>query len=260
MGASSGSGEGPVQRPSRYVEIERWLRGRVLRQEPGTALPSETELAEQFGVSRMTARQAVQNLAHEGLVQRRRGAGTYVAPQPLHRRGGILLSFTEDMHRRGIAPSSRLLQAGLRPADAAEAASLDIAEGRRVVAVSRIRLGDGVPLALEHVVLPTSCAAVLGYDLETGSIHEALIKAGRVPSRARSWITARVARTQEAKLLEISPRAPLLVERRVIHDAVGAPLEHTETAYVAERYVIDTMSVAEAAPLRAPVVTPAAGA
>jgi GntR family transcriptional regulator len=226
---------------ARYQEIERWLRRRVLRSAAGDPLPSELELAARFGVSRMTARQAVQNLAAEGLVQRRRGAGTFVAPRPIHRHEGSLMSFTEDMRRRGMKASSRLLEAGLRPATTADLEALHLPDGARVVAISRLRLADGVPLAIEHAALPAECAGVLADDLETGSLHESLAATGRRPTLSRSWIRARLATAAEARLLEIPPRSALLVERRIIYDSHDQPLEHTETAYNAANYAIDAV-------------------
>jgi GntR family transcriptional regulator len=226
---------------ARYQEIERWLRRRVRRSAPGDPLPSESELAARYRVSRMTARQAVQNLAAEGLVQRRRGAGTFVAPRPIHRREGSLMSFTEDMRRRGMKASSRLLQAGLRAATGADVDALRLPAGARVVAISRLRLADGVPMAIEHAALPAECAGVLADDLETGSLHESLAARGRVAGVSRSWIRARLATAEESRLLELPRRAALLVERRIIHDTGGLPLEHTETAYHAGSYAIEAV-------------------
>jgi len=226
---------------ARYQEIERWLRRRVRRSAPGDPLPSESELAARYRVSRMTARQAVQNLAAEGLVQRRRGAGTFVAPRPIHRHEGALMSFTEDMRRRGMKASSRLLQAGLRAATSADVDALRLPGAARVVAISRLRLADGVPMAIEHAALPAECAGVLADDLETGSLHESLVARGRVPSISRSWIRARLATAVEARLLELPRRSALLVERRIIYDTDKLPLEHTETAYNADTYAIDAV-------------------
>jgi GntR family transcriptional regulator len=235
---------------ARYQEIERWLRGRVLRSAPGDPLPSELELAARFGVSRMTARQAVQNLAAEGLVQRRRGAGTFVAPRPIHRHEGSLMSFTEDMRRRGMEASSRLLEAGLRAASTADLDALRLPDGARVVAISRLRLADGAPMAIEHAALPAEFAGVLADDLEAGSLHESMIARGRVPAISRSWIRARIASSAESRLLGLRARSALLVERRIIYDTDGLPLEHTATMYNADNYAIDAVfSVARAASL-----------
>lgn len=227
-----------------YLEIENWLRARVLAGREGDILPSEAELAVQFSVSRMTARQAVQNLAKEGLVRRRRGAGTFIAPPPLRRRAGPLMSFTTDMRRRGMAASSSLITAELRPSTLPESEALRLPVDGRVVSISRLRLADGVPIAIERTALPPGCAAVLADDLETGSLHDSLNALGREPSTAVTWISARIATAAEAKMLLLAPRSAVLVERRVISDQNDLPLEFTETAYHSERYVIDALFTA----------------
>lgn len=227
------------QQGARYQEIERWVRERIFNSALGDPLPSETELSEQFSVSRMTARHAVQNLAAEGLVERRRGSGTFVARPPMHRREGALMSFTEDMLRRGLVASSRLLEAGLRSATQSDALALRLDADARVVVIDRLRLADEQPLALERATLAADCASVLADDLEHGSLHESLHRLGRSLSNAHSWISARTATTREAELLEVKKGDPLLVERRIVYDNLGAPIEHTESAYVASRFVID---------------------
>jgi GntR family transcriptional regulator len=229
------------ERPTaRYLEIEWWLRDRTRSGTPGDLLPSESELAAQFGVSRMTARQAVQNLAQEGLVERRRGSGTYIAERPFHRHEGVLLSFTEDMRRRGMRAGSQVLEASVRHATAAEIEALRIADDPRVVSIQRIRLADDLPLSIERAALPISCAAVLSANLESGSLHEAMAAIGRTPTIAQSWITARMPSPEERRWLQITgQREPLLIERRIMRDAADVPIEHTESAYLASRYVID---------------------
>src|SRR3712207_372671 len=124
-----------TQKPgqTRYREIERWLRTLVEGARPGDPLPSEAELCERFSVSRMTVRQALSELTNDGLVERRRGQGTFVAHRPVHRRPGVFLSFTEEMHRRGAQATSRLLRAGLDEPRRAEAEDLGLAPGGQVV-------------------------------------------------------------------------------------------------------------------------------
>jgi Transcriptional regulators len=226
---------------ARYREIEQWLTEKCRALPAGSPLPSETEIASTFGVSRMTARQAMVNLNQAGLVERRRGAGTFVAPSRLHRLDNVLLSFTEDMARRGMTAQSRVLSATVATSPD-NAVALGLAPTAWLVCIDRVRLADGVPLARERVFLPGDFRDVLDSDLQNGSLHVALTRLGRVIAGARGYVTARLATTEEAELLGLVYPAVLLVERRTITDKQGNPIEHTETAYVASRWVIDTGS------------------
>lgn len=224
-----------------YVEIEGWLRAKVMEGREGDPLPSEAELATKFGVSRMTARQAMQILAGEGLVRRQRGSGTFIAAQPIHRHSGPLMSFTADMRRRGLIASSTLLSAELRSTNVAELEALRLPENGRVVSIARLRLATGTPMAIEHTSLTPDCASVLSEDLEGGSLHDALRNLGREPTAAQSWISARSATGAESNLLNLPSKSAVLVEKRVISDQDRRPLEFTTTVYNAERYVIDAV-------------------
>jgi GntR family transcriptional regulator len=228
-------------RQTRYREIERYLRGLVDGAGPGDPLPSEAELCERFSVSRMTVRQALAELSNDGLVERRRGQGTFVAHRPVHRRPGVFLSFTEEMNRRGVQATSRLLRAGMDEPRRAEVEDLGLAPGSRVVRIVRVRLADGVPVALEDAALLPELGEVLGEDLGAGSLHGALERRGIVATRAVGTITARLARASETDLLDLAPQAALLVELRILFDQHGRAFERTETRYVADRYVIDVV-------------------
>ena len=224
----------------RYYEIEQALRARIVELEPGDALPSDAELCEEFAVSRMTARQAVQRLAQEGLLERVPGRGTFVAAPPAHRQAGNLLNFTTEMRRRHRTPASRLLERELREATAEEAVRLKQKPGARVVVVRRLRLADGVPVAVETAVLRAACAeAVLAADLESGSLHATLFAAGFVPTRGRGTLDAEPAAAADAALLDVPEGSALLVERRLILDQRGRPLESTESRYAGARYALD---------------------
>jgi GntR family transcriptional regulator len=223
----------------RYVEIERHLREMIAAASPGDPLPSDADLCARFGVSRMTARQAVQTLASEGLLYRRRGHGTFVATRPLHRRMGTLLGFSEEMLARGLRPSSRVIEAGWAVAAREDAAELGLAPGERVVVVHRVRLADDIPMAIERVVLPPACAGVLEADLSRGSLHAELARLGRVPSWARGSMVARICTPEEQELLGLDAPRALLVERRLVTDQAGTPVERTESRYSSDRYVFD---------------------
>lgn len=227
---------------ARYQEIECWLRERVLSGREGDPIPAETELAALFNVSRMTARQAVQNLATEGLVRRQRGSGTYIAPKALHRHSGSLMSFSSEMGRRGLSASSLLISAQLRAPLSSEVKALQLTPKSKVVSIVRLRLADQEPLSYERVALISDCASVLSADLEQGSLHSALVQIGRIPSTAITTISARNANSTESKILGIRAQSALLVETRTISDQHGRPLEFSESAFIASKYTIDVAS------------------
>jgi len=220
-----------------YRQIEQALRERILTLRPGERLPSDAELCVEFGVSRMTARNAMQRLAADGLIRREPGRGSFVAQPPAHRRTNRLMTFTQEMLRAGRVPSSRVLTRVIRPSSTAEAASLGIPARQPVVHLRRLRLADDQPIAIESAILLGACAgAVMTADLVHGSLHETLASGGFVLCRGTGTITAASATAEDARLFAIRIGDPLLVERRVIVDAQGRRIEATESRYPADRY------------------------
>ncbi len=224
----------------RYYEIEQALRVRVAALRPGDAMPSDAELCQEFGVSRMTARNAMQRLVQEGIVQRIPGRGTFVVEQPVHRQAGNLISFTDEMRRRGRRPRSQVIRRRVRAGAEAETEPLALAAGADVLELVRLRLADDEPIAIEESVFAAALAPVLmAADLESGSLFAALVEAGRVPTAGRASLAARPAGAGEARRLAVAKGAPLLVERRLIVDQHGLPLELTESRYAGDRYALD---------------------
>ncbi len=223
-----------------WRRIELALRDRIGALAPGDELPSDADLCREFGVSRMTARNAMTRLVDDGLVVRVSGRGSYVAEPPAHRRADRLLTFSHEMRRRGRHPSSRLLAREIRPSSPAEAASLGIRASEPVVVVRRLRCADDEPIALETAVLIAPVAAVvLAADVEQGSLHEALAKAGWHLRRGTATISAAGATAEDARLFAVRRGDPLLVEQRVIADTHGRRVESTESRYPADRYALD---------------------
>jgi GntR family transcriptional regulator len=230
-----------------YRQIEQTLRERIATLRPGERLPSDTDLCAEFGVSRMTARNAMQRLAEDGLIRREPGRGSFVTSPPAHRRTNRLMTFSQEMRRTGRVPSSRVLTRVIRPSTRAEARELEIPYRASIVQLRRLRLADGEPIALESSVLIGACAdAVMTADLARGSLHETLTGAGFVLRRGTGTISAAAATNEDAPLLAIAAGDPLLVERRVIVDAHGRRIEATESRYVAGRYGLDVQFEVEA--------------
>jgi GntR family transcriptional regulator len=221
----------------RYVTIEQSLRARVAALDPHAPLPSDAQLCEEFGVSRMTARGAVQRLVQDGLVYRVPGRGTFVAPTPVNRAASRILSFSDEMRRRGRTPTSRIVEQGPRGATEDETRRLG---ATTVYVLRRVREADGEPVALETAVFPAErVSEALDVDLESASVFATLAAAGQVPTAGRAVIGAEAANAEDARLLRVRKGSPLLVERRLIHDQHGTPLELTESRYVGSRYGLD---------------------
>jgi len=231
----------------RYHEIEQALRERADRLDPDSPLPSEAQLCEEFGVSRMTARAAVQRLVQDGLVYRVPGRGTFVAAARATRTAGHVLSFSDEMRRKGRVPSSRVIERRQRRATEVEERRLGV---RDVVVLRRVRLADGKPLVLEQAVFPADRVSdTLEGDLEHESLFETLVTAGLVPTSGTAALAAEAATAEDARLLRVRKGAPMLVERRLIHDQDGKPLEWTESRYIGSRYGIDVDFDVELPPL-----------
>jgi len=221
---------------ARYEQIAEYLRDLVTDALPGDRLPSEAELCERFGVSRMTARQAMQLLASDGLIDRKRGAGTFVRAHPVLRDLGSPLSFSGSMRARGMTASSETLEWGEVEPDPDERNALGLDEGSMGYVLERLRLADGTPMAIERVVMPRELALSLGDEFRGGSLHEAFRIVGRIPTEAHAEVSARQATSRERDLLGLPPSGIVISERRTIFDQHGTALERTETRYAAARY------------------------
>jgi DNA-binding GntR family transcriptional regulator len=223
-----------------YRQIELTLRGRLETMRPGARLPSDEELCREFGVSRMTARNAMRRLAEDGLVERIPGRGTFAVAPPAHRHADRLMAFSHEMERVGRTPSSRVLAREIRPSTIVEAGALGLQPTEPVVELRRLRLADGIPIAVETAILVRRTAdIVMAADLETGSLHEALARAGLHLRRGHATISAEAATPDDVRLLDVERDAPLLVERRIIADTQGRPIEWTESRYPGDRYALD---------------------
>ncbi len=223
-----------------HAQIEDWLAGEIavgaLR--PGERLPTEQDLAAWFGVSRMTLRHALGELARRGLVTRAVGrkGGTFVAEPKLEQDLTTLAGFSEQLRRRGMVAGARVLTAVSRPAGPAAAAALELANGDPVHEVRRVRLADGRPIAVEHSLFP---AALFPGMLEArldGSLYELLeAKYGRRPHRARESLEPVTAGVREAEALEIAEGAPLMLIERTAYARTGQPVEFARDLFRGDR-------------------------
>jgi DNA-binding GntR family transcriptional regulator len=224
-----------------YHQIAAELRGRIEGGSlaRGEYLPSELVLAEEWRVSRPTARRALQELVNSGMLVRRRGVGTQVVASQVRRTPG-LSSLYKDLVGDGRAVSTEVVALGVEPATEHVAQALELEPGAPVIYVERVRSADGTPLALMRNWLPRSVAPDLTQrELEEGSLYEALRAAGVRPRSGTQVIGARSASAEEAEALGLDPGAPLLTQRRLVQDEAGRTVELGMHLYDADQYTME---------------------
>lgn len=192
------------------------------------------ELAERFATSRTTVRQAITELVTEGRLHRTQGSGTYIA-EPLLVEVQQLTSFTEDLGPERVA--NRVLDVRTERADADTASHLGVAPGGTVHVVERVRLVDGVPLAVETARLAGDLPGLAAELASRGSLYAALREVyGRGVDQVRDSVQSRLADPREAELLDVETGHPLLLVRRLSHTADDRPVEWTRSVYGGDRF------------------------
>jgi GntR family transcriptional regulator len=226
---------------SRHAAIAAALREQIESGAlaPGSALASESELSEQFSVSRGTVRQALASLRSGGLITGGRGRRPVVSRSALAQSFDQMISFSAWAQSLGRTPSARTLELARRPAPAQDAHALGLEPGTAVFQYRRLRLLDGEPAMIE---LSTFVEAVgvqlVGCDLDGGSVYAQLGLLGVVFSEANQSISAVAASAEQATLLQIPRKSPLLEVTRTVFDPAGLPLEYSHDSYRADAFTI----------------------
>lgn len=218
-----------------YRQIASTIRSQIDsgRLRPHALAPSERTLSERFGVSRMTARRAIQELETSGHVYRSARRGTFVAEPHLELPIG---SFTVDVTRAGHTPRAQVLEATTEIPDAETQVALGLGDGDRVYRIRRLRFAGDEPLAIENTLLPERlCSGLLKKDLEH-SLWLLLDRSwGVTPVRAEAVFEAVLPVTEQARLLQISIRDPAILLTRTVVDAAGRPVEFAHDLYRGDR-------------------------
>ena len=225
----------------------------------GEAIPSERQLSGDLGVSRLTVRAALDDLVREGFLERRHGAGTFVS-EPKIAQELTMTSFTEDMRRRGMVPSSKTLELKTVDAGARLGRLLHVSPSERIVVVTRLRYADRETMAIETLHVPEALVPGLtAKDLEQHSFYELLEdRFGVVVVGGSQAIEPTVTNEEESAALGVPLHSPAFQFERTTNAADGTIVEYVRSIYRGDRYrlVSDLTRPQEA---RRPATVAAAG-
>ncbi|HWI48818.1 MAG TPA: GntR family transcriptional regulator [Rummeliibacillus sp.] len=222
-----------------YVQIEEILKEKISHGEyaVGLSIPSERELSETFGVSRMTVRQSITQLVNSGLLYREKGRGTFVASPKFEQPLNGLTSFTEDMRARGMEPSSNIVtfEKQIPSFDIRDDLKLD--EGEEVFFIARIRNADDKPMAIERSYIPVKLLPNLSEEKLQGSLYNLVeYEYGFEISNAIQQMEASIVTKEDAKYLNLDTTGVVLIIKRTSFLSNGQPFEVVRSAYRADRY------------------------
>jgi GntR family transcriptional regulator len=203
---------------------------------------SERELGEKFKVSRMTVRQALTEMIREGILYTQVGKGTYVNESKIKQELQTLTGFTQDMAARGTMASGQVLEARIIPATLTLAAIFLVPMNTEFVLLSRLRLSDGIPLAIEEAYIRYQiCSGILKYDFSRESLYNILATHyNTMLVRAEQTMEASLATPKEAELLQITSPSPLLRIERLSYNEQNLLVEYVISAYRGDRYKFHT--------------------
>ncbi|WLD91938.1 GntR family transcriptional regulator [Alkalihalobacillus sp. AL-G] len=223
-----------------YVQIERFLTDGIDegKYQDGEAIPSERELSELFKVSRMTVRQAINNLVTKGKLLKEKGKGTFVSSPRLSYALKGLVSFTEDMKHRGLTPSTKLISfKQMEKVSSTILNQLKLTQKEAVFCLHRVRYANDEPMALERAYLPVKLFSNLSVDSARGSLYEFVRNQLNYEiHHATQKIEAGLSTEVESKYLSIQQNRPVLIVRRTTYLSTGNPFEYVETVFRGEKY------------------------
>ncbi|QDK34847.1 MULTISPECIES: GntR family transcriptional regulator [Sphingomonadaceae] len=218
-----------------YLQLARSLREHINSGaiDPGSAVPSERELSEMAGLSRVTVRKGIEQLIGEGVLVRKQGSGTFVAKR-IEAPGARLSSFSTDARLRGEDPGVVWIYKSYAQPTEEEAAALGVPVTARVARLGRVRLSGGEPLAIEHAVIPAEFMP----DLESlgDSLYQALETHGFCPTTGTQRVRASLATPTEAGILCVKQNSEVLRIERTTRIPDGRIVEFTRSVYRGDRY------------------------
>lgn len=233
----------------KYLQIYEWLHSSIRRKRIriGDMLPPETELADRFGVNRMTVRKALNKMVVEGMIVREQGKGTFLMsdrPRELVYNLEVSTGIYADMRRYGVTPSMELLSSEVVQADEETARVLNLEDDKRVIALEYLFFGNDEPVMYEEAFLPfAEFRGLLDYDLN--QLRYPLMKERYhvVPSQANQSFSAVLASEKQQSLFRSPTPLPCLLLECTMLDATGIPIDHGTYLYRGDRYKFNVQNL-----------------
>lgn len=209
----------------------------------GDRLMTEFELSQEYNVSRITVRKAIEVLVEENILIKKQGIGTFVAEKRLTRNLEVFMGFTSNCIQEGKTPSTKLLTAELVKATPVDVKNFDLKSGEKVIKINRLRISDGNPVIIEETRFSQKYAFLLGENLE-GSLYEILAHNGIIMSGGKRTISICNTTKEEAELLEVEENEVMLYMKDICVDVNGTPIHSCKSIINPRRYeiIINTMS------------------
>ncbi len=233
----------PLERGS-GISLYRQIQHKLMDQirsgafKPSEPLPSVEEIANRYGVSLMTARQAVRSLCDLGVIYSQQGKGTFITRTKVEKNFRRVLSFSEEMKMRGSTPESRVLSLRLCAPSREVRKALELNGGEKIYALHRLRKADGIPMGVERSWLPALACPDLPRVFEANaSLYRTLGEHYGIQLHSASEVVeVGKATAEEARLLRIKPRSPVFLFTRTSFLENGKPTEYVKSTFRGDRY------------------------
>lgn len=226
-----------------YSQLDRELRAEIAsgKYKPNSAIPSETELCQIYGISRMTIRSVITQLVNEGLLHRVQGKGTFVVDRKIPATSPAYMGVREQLERLGYQTATKLLMFKQEKASAAQVKALGVPLGETLHYIVRVRSIDGLPISLHRSYIPRYlCPALTGDNLEKEQLCTILQQEfGLKTAYVSETLESTLATNQEAKALEINPGFPLLLLEDINKTANGRIFEYTKVLFRGDKFKLN---------------------
>ena len=221
-----------------YIQIHNQIKKDIEagKWKIGEKIPSERELAENFSVSRMTLRQAIQTLVDEGILERKIGSGTFVARKKVQEKMSGITSFTEITEAQGKVPTSKTVSYLITIPSLSESEKLNLDDNQKVLRMERIRFADDVPICFEVATVPLELLKDYDKTQITASLYRTLEENGLIIGHAQQTVSAMLASERIADFLQLKKGDAILRLRQVSFLQDGSPFEYVRTQYAGDRY------------------------